>query len=158
MTTRRLLLTAPLWLGTVAVAQDAGRLVGTWRLTGFRNEFQDGSPAKGAYGERPTGFVIFTAERRFMSIVEAEGRKTPATDEERAAAFRGLIAYTGRFRIEGDKLVIAVDASWNAGWNGTEQVRFFRFVDGLLEVTSPWVMSPNLGKVTRSTATWEPAN
>jgi hypothetical protein len=29
-----------------------------------------------------------------MTIVEAEGRKTPQTAEERAAAFRSLIAYT----------------------------------------------------------------
>jgi len=140
---------------THAWADDSRRVVGTWKLVSFWNEFQDGSEARPMYGKNPTGVMVFTSDNRFMAIVEAEGRKPPQTDEDRAAAFRTLIAYTGMVRFEGDQLITKVDVSWNPGWVGTEQVRSFRFEGDRLQVMSPWVMSPNLGKITRSTATWE---
>ena len=140
---------------THAWADDSRRVVGTWKLVSFWNEFQDGSEARPMYGKNPTGVMVFTSDNRFMAIVEAEGRKPPQTDEDRAAAFRTLIAYTGLVRFDGDKLITQVDVSWNPGWVGTEQVRTFRFEGDRLQVISPWVMSPNLGKMTRATATWE---
>ena len=142
---------------THAWGDESHRVVGTWKLVSFWNEFQDGSEAKAAYGKSPTGVIVFTPDSRMMAIVEAEGRKPPQTDEDRAAAFRTLIAYTGLVRFDGDKLITKVDVSWNPGWVGTEQVRTFRFDGDRLQVVSPWVMSPNLGKMTRSTATWERA-
>src|SRR6188768_213126 len=114
-------------LTTSALANDSAKVVGTWKLVSFVNEFQDGSEPRGAYGNRPTGYIIFTPDGRMMSVVEAEGRKPPENDEQRAAAFRTIIAYTGMYRLEGDQL----------------------------KVVSPWVMSPNLGKMTRATVTWE---
>lgn len=144
---------------TSALAQSDGsrNVVGTWKLVSFVNEFQDGSERGAAYGKRPTGYIIFTPEGRMMSIVEAEGRKSPQTDEDRAAAFRTLISYTGAYRFEGDKFITKVDVSWNPAWVGTEQERFFKLEGDRLEVISPWVMSPNLGKLTRATLTWERA-
>ena len=137
------------------LADDAAKVAGTWKLVSFWNEFQDGSDARPTYGKNATGYIIFTSERRMMSIVEAEGRKAPQNDEERAAAFRSLIAYTGTFRFEGDRFITKVDVSWNPAWVGTEQVRTYVLEGDRLQVVSPWVMSPNLGKMTRATVTWE---
>jgi hypothetical protein len=138
-----------------AVASDSAKVVGTWKLASFVNDFQDGSDPRGAYGNHPTGYIIFTQDGRMMSIVEAEGRKAPETDEQRAAAFRSMISYTGMYRFEGDKFITKVDVSWNPAWVGTEQIRDFKLEGDRLQVISPWVMSPNLGKVTRATVTWE---
>jgi hypothetical protein len=138
-----------------AMADDSAKLVGTWKLVSFGNDFQDGSEPRGSYGNRPTGFIVFTKEGRMMSIVEAEGRKAPETDEQRAAAFRSMISYTGLFRLEAGKFLTKVDVSWNPGWVGTEQVRDYKLDGDRLQVISPWVMSPNLGKTTRATVTWE---
>jgi hypothetical protein len=138
-----------------ALANDAEKIVGTWKLSSFMNDFQDGSPPRGMYGDKPTGYIIFTQQGRMMSIVEAEGRKSHQTDEERAAAFRSLIAFTGAYRLEGDKFITKVDVSWNPAWVGTEQVRTFKLDGDRLQVLSPWVMSPNFGKVTRATVTWD---
>lgn len=137
-----------------ALADDSAKVVGTWKLTSFMNEFQDGSEPMAAYGKNATGYIIFTSEGRMMAIVQAEGRKAPQTDEDRAAAFRTIIAYTGTVRFEGERLITKVDVSWTPAWVGTEQVRTYNLSDDRLQVVSPWVMSPNLGKMTRSTAIW----
>ena len=144
-------------LMTPALANESAKVVGTWKLVSYINEFQDGSEPRGAYGNRPTGYIIFTSDGRMMSVVEAEGRKPPENDEQRAAAFRTIIAYTGMYRLEGDKFTTKVDVSWNPAWVGTEQVRDYRLDGNQLKVVTPWVMSPNLGKMTRATVTWERA-
>jgi predicted RNase H-like HicB family nuclease len=77
-----------------AVADDAAKVVGIWKLVSFEVEFQDGSPRRPAYGARPTGYIIFTAQGRMMTVIEGEGRKVAGTDEERAALLRTMFAYT----------------------------------------------------------------
>jgi hypothetical protein len=142
-------------LTSSVLANDSATLVGTWKLVSFVNEFQDGSEPRRAYGNHPTGYIIFTADGRFMSVVEAEGRKPPENDEQRAAAFRSMIAYTGMYRVEGDKITTKVDVSWNPAWVGTEQIRNYRPEGNQFKVVTPWAMSPNFGRMTRSTITWE---
>lgn len=36
-----------------------------------------------------------------------------------------MTGYTGLFRVEGDRILIAVDVAWYPAWEGTEQTRFF---------------------------------
>ena len=47
-------------------------------------------------------------------------------DTERAALPKSTLAYSAKYRIEGQDLITTVDISWNEGWNGTEQRRHFR--------------------------------
>jgi hypothetical protein len=37
-----------------------------------------------------------------------------------------MIAYTGRFRVEGDKFIITVDGAWNEVFKSHEQVQIFK--------------------------------
>jgi hypothetical protein len=37
----------------------------------------------------------------------------PPDDAEAAALLRSMLAYTGRFRMEGDREVVSVDGAWN---------------------------------------------
>ena len=154
---RTLLTLLTMAVASSAHANDTAKVVGTWKLASFVNELQDGTEPRAAYGARPTGYVIFTPEGRVMFMVEAEGRKPPENDEQRAAAFRTIIAYTGMCRFDGDKFIAKVDVSWNPAWVGTEQVRDYKLEGDRLKVVSPWVMSPNLGKVTRASVSWERA-
>ena len=59
------------------------------------------------------------------------------------------------YRFEGEKFITKVDVSWNPAWVGTEQIRDYRLEGDSFKVVSPWVMSPNLGKMTRATVSWE---
>ena len=127
-----------------AMADDRERLIGTWKILSFDNEFQDGSPRRALYGQNPSGYIILTAEGRMVAIFEGEGRKPAKTDEERAVLLRTMFAYTGMYRLEGDKWITKVDVAWNPAWNGTDQVRFYKLDGNRLEVTGAWGPNPNL--------------
>ena len=92
-----------------------------------------------------------------MAVLEGEGRKPGKTDEELAALFRTMFAYTGMYRLEGDKWITKVDVSWNPAWHGTEQVRFYKLESDRLQVTSAWAPSPLLpgAPMVRGVLMWE---
>ena len=152
-----LLLIVSILISRSAFAEDREQLIGVWKLVSYETEFQDGSPRRPMYGEHPTGYIIFTAEGRMAAIIEGEGRKPAKTDEERAALLRTMFAYTGRYRLEGNKWITTVDAAWNPAWDGTDQVRFFALDGDRLQVTSMWQSSPNLpnAPVARGILFWE---
>ena len=119
-----------------AVAQDAS-LIGTWKLVAFENRV-DNEPPILQLGARPTGYLIFTPQGRLMAVLTGEGRKAGTGDAERAALHKTLFAYSGKYRVEGKNLIIAVDVSWNEAWNGTEIQRVFRIEgDKLFVETAP---------------------
>jgi lipocalin-like protein len=138
-----------------AVADDGANLIGTWRLSGGEVEFQDSGERRPLYGADRVGYIIFTREGRMFGIIEGDGRKAPQTDEDRARLFRTMFAYSGPYRLEGDKWITAVDVAWNPAWTGTDQVRFYKLDGDRLVVSTPWGPSPVLpGKTTRVTLTW----
>jgi hypothetical protein len=55
---------------------------------------------------------VLTATR-FTTVIAAENRKFGKTVEDKAALWDSLIAYSGPYRLEGDKLITSVDTSWN---------------------------------------------
>jgi lipocalin-like protein len=106
-----------------AVADDRANLIGTWKLAEGEIEFQDTGERRPLYGTDRMGYIIFTGEGRMMGIIEGDSRKAPQTDEHRARLLRTMVAYSGLYRLEGDKWVTAVDVAWNPAWIGTDQVR-----------------------------------
>jgi lipocalin-like protein len=139
-----------------AISDDRAKLIGTWRMLSSENELQSTGERIPNYGKNPIGYIIFTPEGRMMAFLEREGRKVPKTDEERAAAFQSMIAYSGIYRVEGDKWITKVDAAWNPAWNGTDQIRFFKVEGERLHVITNWQPNPNLGgKMARAMTSWE---
>ncbi|MCR0983360.1 lipocalin-like domain-containing protein [Roseomonas populi] len=143
-------------LASPARADDRERIIGNWKLVTVTYE----DPATGArtypLGEHPTGYQIATAGGRWLALVTAEGRPVPGTDAERAAALRSMISYTGRWRVQGDRVVTRVEAAWNQAWVGTDQERIFRFEGNRLHLVGPPQPHPNLlGQVVRIIVTWE---
>ena len=138
-----------------AVADDRANLIGTWKLAGSEIEFQDTGERRPLYATDRVGYIIFTREGRMMGIIEADGRKAPQTDEDRARLLRTMVAYSGLYRLEGDKWVTAVDVAWNPAWIGTDQVRFYKLEGDRLVVNSVWAPSTNFpGKTVRVYVTW----
>ena len=107
-------------------------------------------------GEHPRGYQVATPEGRWLALVTADGRPVPKTDEDRAKALRSMIAYSGRYRVEGDKVITKVEVAWNEAWVGGEQIRFLRFEgDDVLHIESPPMPHPNVNdKVVRVIVTW----
>jgi Lipocalin-like domain len=142
---KTLLLVLGLVLSTLpSSAADRTPLIGVWKLLSYQTEFQDGSPKRALFGEHPTGYIIFTSEGRMMALIEGEGRKVPASDADRAALLKTMIAYTGKYRVTGSQWVTTVDTAWNPAWVGTDQVRSYELVGDRLTVTSMWQPAVNI--------------
>ena len=147
------------FIAQLAAADDRAKLVGIWKLLSSESEFQDGSPRRAVMGQNPTGYLVFTAEGRMMAVLEGEGRKRAQTDQERAALLQTMVAYTGIYRLEGDKWITKVDVSWNPAWHGTDQVRFYKIDGDRLQVTTAWGPNPFIpgAPTTRGVLMWERA-
>ncbi len=130
-------------------------LVGTWKLVScFVEDVESGERAP-VWGEHPNGYLVLTSEGRWLVIQTAEGRKAPLTDDDRAAAFRSLLAYSGKYRTERNTIVIAVDIAWDESWTGTEQVRYYRVDGDCLHIEAAPQAYANLGgKVMRGILIW----
>ncbi len=132
------------------------RITGSWRVVSYELEFQDGSEHRFPLGAHPHGYLVFGSDGRMMAYLAADGRKTPQTDEERSAAYRTLIAYTGRYRVQGDKWITRVDGAWNVEWVGTDQERSFTLDGDRLSVVAQWNRNALYGgKMTRGRLTFE---
>jgi hypothetical protein len=46
-------------------------------------------------------------------LTTAENRKSGVGDAERAALHKSMLAYSGKYRIEGADFITLVDVSWN---------------------------------------------
>ncbi len=152
-------LMALLVLPAFARADDAElrkEIVGTWKLVSVVYEDQATKERTPVYGEHPKGIQIATPEGRWLALMTGENRPVPKTDEERVQAFKSMIAYTGRYRIDNGKVITKVEAAWNEAWVGGEQVRAIRFEDDKLFIESPPMPHPNLNnKVVRVIVEWE---
>lgn len=130
-------------------------LIGTWKLMSAVMEDIESKVQTRAWGEHPNGCLILTSAGRWMVIQTAEGRKRAQDDAERAAAFRSMLAYSGKYRVDADKIVIKVDISADEAWTGTEQVRLFKLEGDKLHIEALPQPYPNFsGKVMRGILTW----
>ena len=116
---------------------------GVWSLVSYVVEVKETGESFAPMGDKPTGYVIFTAEGRLSFTLSAQGRQPATTAEERSDLLKSMIAYTGSYRLEGDRWITRVDVAWNPSWVGTEQTRFYRVEADQLIVSTPWRVMPN---------------
>lgn len=157
----RSLLVLVWFLGAVqsTFADEGARVHGVWKLLSYEVETQATGERAPVMGRSPTGFAIFTPEGRVFFVLTGEGRKAAKTVQERADLLSSLVAYTGTYRLEGDKWITKVEVAWNPEWVGTEQTRSFRVEGERLQVLTPWRVMPNWPEkgMTRSIVTFERA-
>jgi len=143
-------------LHATSKSQQMDDLVGTWNLLSCFMEDIRTKERKNVWGEKPNGRLTLTPAGDWVVVQTAQARKIPRSDEERSAAFRSMLAYAGKYRVEDDKIVIKVDIAWDEGWTGTEQVRFFRIADDRLHIEAAPQRYPNLGDgVMRAVLIWQ---
>ena len=133
---------------------NAKELIGSWKLVSWQ-VIVDGQP-QDLFGTKPKGALILTENGRAIALTTAENRTAGDSDAQRAALHMSMLAYTGRYRVEGDEFVTTVDVSWNEAWNGTEQRRKFRLEGNRLRIESapaPSLLFP--GKVDYRRIVWE---
>jgi len=135
---------------------DAEKLVGDWKLASFFTEDVQTKERTNVYGEKPDGYLGISPAGRFYGLVTPQRRKAPQSEEEQAAVWRAMLAYTGKLRLDGERFIVDVDAAWNKDWIGTEQVRFWRVEGNRLLITSAPIPNPNaVGRTMIGTLIWE---
>ncbi len=114
---------------------EADSLIGTWKLALWQVIVENQVPLD-VFGVHPKGFLILTREGRSIVVTTAENRRGGMGDDDRAALHKSMVAYSGKYRVEGNDLITVVDVSWNEEWNGTEQRRRFRIEGDKLFIES----------------------
>jgi lipocalin-like protein len=149
-----LALTASLAVFSPVQAADSDALIGNWKLVSW--QVVVGSETQNPFGSSPKGYLLLTREGRAMAITTADNRKPGEGVAERAALHKSMLAYSGRYRVEGDDFITTVDVSWNEVWNGTEQRRHYRIEGDRLFIESapaPSILYP--GKTDFRRIVWE---
>ncbi|CAJ0775697.1 lipocalin-like domain-containing protein [Ralstonia holmesii] len=124
------------------MTEHDAKLHGSWRLLSFETEMQETKERTQPWGVDPNGSLMFSADGRMMVLLTAKAREPGNTDEKLVALFRTVLAYTGRYRVDGDRFITKVDASWNEAWTGTEQERHYTFDGDALVVYTAWMPNP----------------
>jgi hypothetical protein len=91
---------------------EAHGLVGLWKLISCQ-VIVDNEPSPDVFGVHPKGYLVLTREGRSIVLTTAENRKSGVGDAERAALHKSMLAYSGKYRIEGADFITLVDVSWN---------------------------------------------
>ena len=109
-------------------------LVGTWRLLEWRavhDHDRSGTTVTHPLGREVRGLLHYGADGRMSVLIAAEGRSPFATDDflggteqERAAAFSGFIAYAGTYAVRDGAVTHTLEISSYPNWVGSDQVRF----------------------------------
>jgi hypothetical protein len=127
-------------------------LLGTWKLISFQVATEQGDERHDVYDAHPSGLLIVT-ERRFTAILTAGDQ---ARDADRGALFDRLMAYSGVYRVEADKIIVTVDIAWHPSWLSTEQTRFFKLDGDKLSIISAPTQHPKFAdKLVRGIVAWQ---
>ncbi len=86
------------------MANEDKLIVGVWKLVSVMYEDQDTKAMTPIMGDHPRGYQIATPGGRWLALATPSGRTAPNTDEERAQAFRTMIGYSGRYRVDGNTI------------------------------------------------------
>lgn len=134
---------------------NAPKVVGAWQLLSIQFELADTGECVDMYGPNPSGFLILTDGGRMIGIVTSADRVPPKDAADRTALFDSMMAYSGKYRVEGeDKFITVVDIAWHPAWNG-EQVRFFKLDGDILSITTARQTHPLFpGRMGRGVLRW----
>jgi lipocalin-like protein len=140
----------------LALAQDTTKqLAGSWKLNAWTIQIIGGEVTE-PFGPNPTGRAVFTPDGYVAFIIVARNRKPATNDAESTALVKTLLAYTGKFTIDGDKFTTKVDMSWNELLTGQDQVRFFKLEGDELSIrTAEQTSAVYPGKKVVGTLIWE---
>jgi hypothetical protein len=123
-------------------------LVSAWRLVKYEEPPVDGSPATLPLGDRPHGYIIYSADA-FMAAFQS------STDETSKAQ---PIAYTGPYRVDEAQQVVhqQSDLTLVPGWAGKTQHRKIQMEGDrlILSTVEPAIVA---GRSVNAVITWQRA-
>ena len=112
---------------TAVLADDAShQIVGTWKVVSLVTKFEGGDTVE-FFGSNPKGRLVLTPDHYLTIILTRANRSQAKSPDEKAALLDSMLAYSGKYTIEGDRITTHVDMSWNEIYTGPlqNQTRFF---------------------------------
>jgi Lipocalin-like domain len=78
-----------------------------------------------------------------MSLASAHSHPSAAITGAGGGLGRDIALYSGKYTIEGNRMAIRVDMSWNEIYSGANQnqIRFFNMEGDILTIRSPEIVS-----------------
>ena len=129
-------------------------LVGTYKIVSHEVQYVDGTTIQ-VVGKAPHGYLVLTPTR-YVTFYTAANRKFGPSVADKAALLDTLAGWSGTYRIEGDKIIIAVDASWTEVWTGKDQVRHWTLSGNRLTFKSdPTTHADDPSKTSVVRTVWE---
>jgi 3-carboxy-cis,cis-muconate cycloisomerase len=143
----------------VALTQNASPVLGTWKLRSYEREEIETGRRHNQFGAQPDGYLGYAPDGRMYAIFARHDRIAPAdvvpTDEEGVQLLGSMVAYAGTYTLGDKQVVHHIDISWNQGWTGTDQLRFFELEGDTLTITTAPYRSYRDGKEGRSILIWD---
>lgn len=128
------------------LAEKRQALLGTWRMLSWTREETATGRSSDAFGPNPRGFITYTADGRVMVLVVKRDRplpnSVPPSEVEKLALFDSMFAYSGTYEVLSDRVIHAIDTSWNEAWTGTRQIRFLELHGDRLTYRGPPAKDP----------------
>lgn len=109
-------------------------LVGTYKMISQVREVKGSGPSENM-GKSPRGYLTVTPTT-VVAFYTAETRKPGTSVPEKAALYDTLGGWSGRYRVEGSKLIVRIDSSWNENWTGKDQIRNIQLSGKRLTLTT----------------------
>lgn len=121
-------------------------LHGVWLLRSYYIENLANGERTEAFGPNPNGVLILLPEGRMAAVVTPSEQASAHSEADQAAAYRELIAYSGRYRLAPpDRFVTTVDVAWFQPWVGSDQARRYRLHEHGLDIVSDPTTTPLTG-------------
>ena len=121
----------------------AQALVGAWRLSSFHLKTLDGQVTY-PYGQDALGSYLFS-DSGYMSVAVMAANRTKfaagdvmgGTSQEKMKAAETYISYSGKYEIQGDRLVVHPEVAFFPNWIGADQVRILELNGDELGLSTP---------------------
>jgi uncharacterized membrane protein len=140
---RQLLIPIALLIVILPAKANESDIIGTWKFTSFVREVVGTGERQNEFGDQPGGYITYQPDGRMFAVL---------VDDEKIRLFGTLIAYSGAYAVEGDKVTHKIDVSWNQSWTGGDQVRFFKVEGNTLTITTAINKNPRNGREGRAIA------
>ena len=136
-------------------------LVGTWTLVSCSAVAPNGEKLD-PYGDAPLGQLIYTNDGHMAAVLSRAGRSRFAspdllagTSSEIKEAFEGMDAYAGIYEINEKEASVThrTLVSRMPNWEGSPQLRYFKFDGNRLVLSTPPIMARGTEWVL--TLTWQ---
>ena len=118
-------------------------IIGTWELSSL--ELKIGKKTTYPFGENLSGLLIYQENGYMSGIMSGENRPditSPAImgidNKERVEIAKNFIAYSGRYEVDGNKIIHKVIASFVPNlMNGQPHISYYLLQDKRLWISSP---------------------